>query len=136
MLETTMEALTKAVVELTAVMKKGGAAPAAAPKKGPGRPPKATAAAEPAKLTVAQVRKIASDLVNREKAKDAQKRITDTIRPVAAALGVAALKDITEEQCEEAKGFLDQLVAAYDEGGIEGVEAVQIGDEAQEESPL
>ena len=139
------EAAPAAAAAATATSKKAGSAPAAAGSKkktGSAGAKKKTGAAG-GKPTVAKVKKAAADYANRDKSADGQRRLVDTLRPVAAALGVKKIGDIEETQAEQAMGYLGQLTGAYDaaveaeEDPLEAVEAVEIdAGGGNDDSPL
>lgn len=93
--------------------------------------------------TVEDVRAVWGPYLAAGKDKDAKKRLIATTKPLLAHFGVDKITEVAEESRAEAIGYGKDLMAAFEDGGVEAAEAVKFdfmgdgeGEDEEEESPL
>lgn len=142
-IEKALADLTSAVAANTAVQEKvlaaltSGAKPASAPAKTETKPaadkpaPKADKPAAGKKTDKAPTEKDLLDVYGGYLGSAADKaekaRLNDTIRPILDHFGAAKVSEIAAENYAEAIALGKKLMAAFNEGGVEAAEEVDLG---------
>lgn len=123
-----LNANTAALAAHTAAMS-GAAAPAAAtPAKQPAKRTRTRAPKknEPAKASADLLLEKFGHYLKTPSTREEQQRAGTTIHPIIDKFGVTKVSEIPEDSHAEAMALLEPLQAAFDEGGIEAAEAVEL----------
>ncbi len=127
-IEAIAKSLTDALNANTAALPAPTAAPAAAaPAKQPARRTRTRAKKnEPAKASKDQLLEKFGHYLKTPSTREEQQRAGITIHPIIDKFGVTKVSEIPEDSHAEAMALLEPLQAAFDEGGIEAAEAVEL----------
>lgn len=136
-LEAALVTLTEAVQAQTALIEKSLAAAAAKTngKAVDAKPPtaakpgktRATTAKKPKAFTEEDVKKGYGAYFSNAASKPERARLAATVAPICAHFGVERISLCSEDQRAEAMRFLEKLNAAFEEGGVEACEALDLG---------
>lgn len=136
-LEAALAELTAAVKEQTALMQalsKGAKADttkaepkAETPRAAPKAEPKGKAAGKGKKAPTPESVTLAfGDFLKSATDRAERGRLVGVVKPILAHFGIERVSEIDSENCEEAMGYLEELSAAYSEGGADAVEEVKL----------